>query len=174
MKLEKLYNLAHENKIDIHWFNLKHLGFLGLNVEKEGLPHMIFLDPSIKQDNKLYLEVLAHELGHYFTTVGNFINKPDIYSDNLQINKCEYKADKWACEFLITEEEIIRALNKNYVTSIHELANELEVSVHFSEKRLEYLSKQKQMLDLGKDKYLILTNLPNFYVYEFIGGQHGN
>jgi hypothetical protein len=172
-KIDKLYNLAHEANIDIHWFDLKHIGCLGLNIEKEGLPHMIFLDPSIKQDNKLHLEILAHELGHYFTTVGNFIDKSNIYSDNLQINKCENKADKWACEFLISEEEIIETLNKK-INCINELANELEFSVHFLVKRLEYLSRQKQMLDLGNNKYLVLTNLPNFYIYENIGGYHGN
>lgn len=174
MKLEKLYKLASDTKIDIHFFNLKETGSLGLNIEKEGLPHMIFLDPSIKHDNRLHLEVLAHELGHYFTTIGNFIKKSVIYSDNLHINKVENKADKWACEFLITEEEIIKSLNKSYITSIHDLANELDISINFAEKRLVYLSKQKQMLDLGNNKSLILTNLPNLYVYESIGGYYGN
>lgn len=165
-KLEALFNLAQKENIGIHWVELKEIGCLGLNVEKKGLPHMIFLDNSLRHDNELLLEIFSHELGHYFTTVGNFI-KGNVYSDSLQINKVENKANRWACEFLITEDEIITALNKN-ISTCDELADYLGVSTTILLKRLEYLALQKQMLDLSYGKYLILTNLPNFYIYNTI------
>jgi hypothetical protein len=172
-KLGKLYKLADEYKVDIHFFDLKEIGTLGINIEKEGLPHMVLLDNSLKKDDRVHLEVLAHELGHYFTTVGNFINNTIIYSDSLEINKAENKADRWACEYLITEEEIIKLLNEN-VVGMDDLAYYLGVSVKILTKRLGYLALKKQMLDLGENKYLVLTNLPSLYVYESIGLKHGN
>ena len=166
-KLEKLYNLADEHKIDIHFFDLKEIGTLGINIEKEGLPHMVLLDNSLKTDDMTHLEVLAHELGHYFTTVGIFINNNTIYSDSLEINKSENKANRWACEYLITEKELINLLNDN-VVNMDDLAYHLGVSVKILTKRLGYLALKKQMLELGGNKSLILTNLPSLYIYESI------
>lgn len=163
-KLEKLYDLADKNNISIHFFDLTEVGVLGLNIEKEGLPHIIFLDLKLKSNNTLHLEILAHELGHYFTTVGNTLNNKN-YREGLYNNKFENKADKWACEFLVTEEEIINALNKN-ITNIHELAEYLDVPLNILKKRLEYLSFQKQSIVVSDNKYLILTNLPNIYFYQ--------
>ena len=73
-KLEHLYELARHEHIGIHFFDLKEIGLLGLNVIKENMPHMIFLDYSVKEHKRLHTNVLAHELGHYFTTVGNTLN----------------------------------------------------------------------------------------------------
>lgn len=165
-KLEHLYELALNEHIDIHFFDLKEIDLLGLNVSKENMPHMIFLDHSIKKDKNLHLEVLSHELGHYFTTVGNSINSTN-YSTKILNNKYENKADRWACEFLITEDELVDAFNKN-ITNIHELAEYLDVSIEIILKRLEYLSLQKQTLKITSNKYLMLTNLPNIYFYENI------
>lgn len=163
-KLEKLYKLANDLNISIHFFELKHIGVLGLNVEKDNMPHMIFLDHSIKQDNKLHLEVLAHEIGHYFTTVGNFIDT-NSYSCKLQNGKCENKADRWAYEYLVPEEELILAINKKN-PNVYDLAEYLEVSLEFLTKRLEYLAFQKQTLYLGNNRHLVLTNLPNLIIHE--------
>jgi hypothetical protein len=55
-----------------------------------------------------------------------------------------------------------------------DLAYYLGVSVKILTKRLGYLALKKQMLDLGENKYLVLTNLPSLYVYESIGLKHGN
>lgn len=163
-KLEKLYDLAHKNNVAIHFFDLTEVGVLGLNVEKEGLSPLIFLDLKLKSNKDLHLEVLAHELGHYFTTVGNTLNNKN-YRDKLYNNKFENKADKWACEFLITEEEITNALNKN-ITNVYDIAEYLSVPLNILKKRLEYLSLQKQSIKVSDNKHLILTNLPNIYFYE--------
>ncbi|SCI11005.1 Domain of uncharacterised function (DUF955) [uncultured Clostridium sp.] len=128
------------------------------------MPHMIFLDHSIKNDKDLHLYTLAHELGHYFTSIGDSINSTN-YIQKILNNKCENKADKWALEFLIKENELIDALN-NDICSLHELAEYLDVSIEMILKRLEYLSLQKQTLKITNNKYLVLTNLPNIYIYE--------
>ncbi len=62
--------------------------------------------------------------------------------NKILIDKTENKALKWACEFLITEEEIIHVIN-SHATSVYEIAEELQVSINFLLKRLEFLSKRK-------------------------------
>ena len=166
-KLDMLYNLANKHNIQIHFFDLTITGCLGLNIEKENMPSMIFLDNSLKKDKNKHIEVLAEELGHYFTTVGTSVGNIKTYSDKLELNKVENKADKWATNFLITEEDIINLINKN-ITCIYEMADIIGVSVEILMKKFKYLSKVKQMLDLGNGKYLILTNLPSLIIYNKI------
>ena len=119
-KLDMLYNLANKHNIQIHFFDLTITGCLGLNIEKENMPSMIFLDNSLKKDKNKHIEVLAEELGHFFTSVGISVGNIKTYSDKLELNRVENKADKWATDFLITDEEIINLINKN-TTDINEM-----------------------------------------------------
>lgn len=172
-RLEKLYNLADKNNIKVYFFNLKEIGCLGLNIEKEEVGHLIFLDNKLKHNNKLHIEVLSHELGHHFTTQGNYISKPLSYLDKLQELKCESKANRWAYDYLVPKKDLIEAINKN-IDNINDLADYFDVRTEFMIKRIEYLSLRTQMLCLDNGKYLILTNLPNLYIYEDVGGFYGN
>lgn len=164
-KLEKLFELARNENIDIHWMELQEIGCLGLTIEKEGLPNMIFLDLSLKKNKHKLIKVLAEELGHHFTSYGNSINNIKMYKDKLDVARCENKATKWASFTLVTEEDIINLVNNN-VTYVHDMAEILGIDVKTIMKIFEYLSKKKNMLDLGNGKYLVLTNLPNIYIYE--------
>lgn len=170
-KLEQLYTVADNHNIKIYFFNLKEIGCLGLNIEKEEVGHMIFLDRSLLNNQKLHTEILAHELGHFFTTIGNYVNKSSSYNNMLIKNKCENKANRWAYDYLIPEKELIKIL-KRKITKLEDIAEYFDVRVEFLIKRLEYLALSKQMIDLDNGKYLILTNLPNLYIYEDLGGQH--
>ncbi len=167
-KLDKLYNLADRHNIRIHFFDLlEEIGCLGLHIEDEIISGRIFLDNSLKNDKNKHIEVLAEELGHFFTSVGVSVGNIKTYSDKLELNRCENKADRWATNFLITEEDIINLINKN-ITCVYEMADSLGVSVEILLKKFEYLSKSKQSLDLKNGKYLILTNLPNLIIYNSI------
>lgn len=166
-KLNQLLELAKKEKIDIHYLDIKEMGVLGLYVKNEGLPHMIFLDNSIKNDKYKLIEVLSEELGHYFTSIGNSINNIHTYRDKLIVGKCENKATKWATNFLVNEDDIIKLINNN-ITCIYEMADIMGVSVEILMKKFEYLSKTKQMIDLKNEKYLNLTNLPNLIIYNSI------
>lgn len=166
-KLDMLYNLANKHNIQIHFFDLTITGCLGLNIEKENMPSMIFLDNSLKKDKNKHIEVLAEELGHFFTSVGISVGNIKTYSDKLELNRVENKADKWATNFLITDEEIINLINKN-ITDINEMAEVLSVPYEIVLKKLKNLSITKQYLDLGNGKYLMLTNFPNLIIYQDI------
>ena len=163
--LEKMYDLAHKNNIVIHFFNLKEIGLLGLNVEKEELPHMIFLDLKLKGNNDLHLEVLGHELGHYFTTVGNALNIKS-YRDILYNNKFENKATDWSTNYIITNKELTKALEYG-CNSFYEIAEFLNVNEFIVRDKFEYLARKSSTgyVQLGSYK-VILTNLPNIYLYK--------
>jgi hypothetical protein len=132
----------------------------------KNLPSTILLDYSLKNDNNKHLEVLAEELGHHFTSFGNSICV-NTYFDKLNVLKCEYKADKWATDTLISDSEIINLIN-NGVVCVYEMAEILEVPFEVLIKKFTYLSKKNQFLNLGNDRYLLLTNLPNLIIYNQI------
>lgn len=166
--LDKLYNIADKHNIKIHFFDLlEETGCLGLHLEDEIISGRIFLDNSLKKDKNKHIEVLAEELGHFFTSVGISVGNIKTYSDKLELNKVENKADKWATNFLITDEEIISLVNKN-ITDINEMAEILSVPYEIVLKKLKNLSITKQYLDLGNGKHLILSNFPNLIIYQDI------
>lgn len=76
--------------------------------------------------------VLAEELGHHHTTVGNILDQGDISNQ-----KQEYIARKWAYERIVPRDSIEAALHKGY-TEIWDLAEYLEVDEEFLRDALQY------------------------------------
>lgn len=74
--------------------------------------------------------VLAEELGHYHTTVG------DILTDSHDSRKQEYKARLWAYEKLIGLERLVDAYLAGCET-IHDTAEYLDVTAEFLEEAIE-------------------------------------
>lgn len=160
-KLSKLFNLLESENIDFFFSNLKLFDKLGIYTNINGIP-VISIDYTIKYDKIKLLEILAEEMGHHFTTVGDYSN-PNTYQDILMANKCENKALRWATEYLLPESEICNLISKNI--DVYEMAAAAEVSVEFFMKRLEFLSLEKNTLNINGD-ILVLDNLPMFYLYK--------
>lgn len=76
--------------------------------------------------------ILAEELGHYYTSVGNILDQDDINN-----RKQERRARGWAYERLIPWKKIVHAYH-NGARSNYELAEELDVSERFLESALHY------------------------------------
>lgn len=159
-KLSKLFDLIESENIDFFFANLKLVNKLGLYSCKDGYS-VIVIDYTLKYNKIALTEVLAEELGHHFTTVGDFSNI-NTYQDMLKHNKSENTALKWATEFLISEDEICNLVLEDITAE--EMAERCEVSLEFFLKRLEFLSKKRDFLDLNNGSKLALTNLPVFYV----------
>ena len=67
-----------------------------------------------------YRSVLAHELGHHFTTIGNTL--PCMmysYSSCLNSGRAEYRANKWAADHLIPSDKLATALKSNKIGRAH-------------------------------------------------------
>ena len=93
--------------------------------------------------------VLAEELGHYHTTVGNILDQ-SLASNRKQ----ELRARVWAYNHLIGLIGIIKAF-EHHCDSLHSMADYLGVTEKFLEEALAYY----------KSKYGIYTYLDNYIIY---------
>lgn len=76
--------------------------------------------------------LLAEEIGHYFTSTGDVLEQ-----SNLDNEKQELKARRWAYEKLLPEDTIYKALRHGY-TEIWELSEYLDVDEDFLKDALRY------------------------------------
>lgn len=73
--------------------------------------------------------VLAEELGHHFTSVGN-ATVCHCYADRVFIDKTEHKAMVWACRYLIPEHDLDEAVRCGH-HSLWDLADYFTVTENF-------------------------------------------
>lgn len=93
--------------------------------------------------------VLAEELGHHHTSVGNILNMEDLSN-----RKQERQARLWGYNKLIGLAGIVNAFESG-CQSAYEAAEFLEVTV-------EYL---QECIDCYRDKYGICTEIGNYIIY---------
>ena len=101
--------------------------------------------PTIKEK----ADVLAEELGHYYTSVGNILDLSDV-----QNRKQERQARIWAYNKRIGLYGLIRAYEHG-CSSRYEIAEFMEVTEEFLE----------DAIHCYRDKYGICTNVDNYVVY---------
>lgn len=107
---------------------------------------------AIRQDIKTTTEkscVLAEELGHHYTSVGDIIDLSDV-----QNRKQERQARLWAYNKQIGLYGLIRAFEHG-CTSLHEIAEYLEVTEQFLHEAIECY----------RNKYGICTAVDNYVIY---------
>lgn len=93
--------------------------------------------------------VLAEELGHHYTTVGNILDQ-----SNTSNRKQELRARLWAYNKNIGLQGIIKAYEKN-LTNLDDVADFLEVTPEFLQDALKcYRSKYSPYIEL--DNYIII------------------
>lgn len=80
--------------------------------------------------------ILAEELGHYYTTVGNILDQRDISNQ-----KQEYRARAWAYERLLPLYEINRAILAGCHT-FYDMAEYLDLDESFLQEAFDYYSSK--------------------------------
>ena len=115
----------------------------GLYIDKN-----IALASSLKTSNEKTC-VLAEELGHYHTTVGNILDQR-----KAENRKQELHARAWAYNKMIGLDGIIKAYEHN-CHSLHETAEFLNVTEDFLRDALKYY----------KSKYGECTTIDNYIIY---------
>lgn len=93
--------------------------------------------------------ILAEELGHYYTTIGNILDQ-----GKYENRKQERRARAWAYERLVSLTSLIEAA-KQGIRNRYELAEYLGVSERFIEEAAQYY----------KEKYGIYHEIGNYIVY---------
>lgn len=108
----------------------------------------IALDKDLKTTHEKAC-VLAEELGHHYTTVGNIIDLTDA-----QNRKQERQARLWAYNKQIGLTGIIKAFEAG-CQGVHEIAEYLEVTEEFLHEAIECY----------RNKYGVYTTLDNYIIY---------
>ncbi len=123
--IEKLFDIAEENNIDIDYFKMRKVSSLSV-------PGAIAIDTrklTGTQDTNVHL---AHELGHCMT--GSFYN---IYCKYDIKSRHEYRADKWAITTLIPFNRLLEALESG-ITETWQLAEHFNVTGTFIDKTISF------------------------------------
>lgn len=116
-ELKELFQIIKNENIVFEETNIQYKDLKGIYLTVPGIPPTIGISKSIANDRCKYISLIAEELGHHFTSVGNLIINSENYSEKLQKNKKENIAKKWAANFLISDEDFVRALYKCISTS---------------------------------------------------------
>lgn len=142
-KLELLENEAYRSNIDV-------VNYHFLSERIKGL----YCDGTIALSDKIPTQsekscILAEELGHYHTTVGDIVQQ---FSD--ADHKQEHRARVWAYNRLIGMQGIINSYKRG-CSSLHDTADYLEVTEEFLSEALMYY----------KSRYGLFTVVDNYIIY---------
>lgn len=164
-KLEKLLQIISDENIILHYDDSLPYKLEGLYVNIKDVGPAIFLLNRLKQNKSRHIEILGEELGHHFTSVGDSICNASTYRDKLNILKCEKQATDWSTNYIITNKELTKALESG-CNSFYEISEFLNVNEHIVRDKFECLARKSSTgyIQLGSYK-VILTNLPNIYLY---------
>ena len=124
--LLELYEFAENHNIDVDWVPLT--ASKSLSMPFPDGSYGIAVDPWKMDTLEIETVLLSHELGHCMT--GSFYNK---YATCDVRRKHENRADKWAIQNLISEEELDDAVADGYA-DIWSLAEHFNVTEDFMRK----------------------------------------
>ncbi len=106
----------------------------GIYLAIPNLPPVIGISNRLCECGPNFRCVLAEELGHHFCTVGNTLPQQFYhYRNRLCVSQSEYRALKWAAEYLMPEDELGEAFHSGCIEawSIAEWFNVTEEMVRF-------------------------------------------
>ena len=142
-KLEKLEQEAFEDKVKVHDYYLGEDSLKGIYIDGN-----VAINTSVSNSTEKTC-VLAEELGHHHTSVGDIIDMTDT-----QNRKQERQARLWGYNKLIGLTGIINAFRAG-CQSGHEVAELLDVTE-------EYI---QECIDCYRDKYGVYTEIDNYVIY---------
>ena len=135
MNLDKLYNIAEKEKIDIINFKMKKSKARIINIDNS----YIFIDYSRIHTYTEEKCLLAEELGHYY-----FSAYYSFSSSQINIDKQEYKALKWKSLVCVPLKSILSCFKKG-ICNLSDIATELQVEPTMVEFAYNYY-KENNML----------------------------
>lgn len=137
--MEKMLQLAHVKGIIVEHFYLQP-PLMGIYICQEGRPPLIGLSTAIETVAEKR-SIMAEELGHHFTTTGDclpcqFYN----YTHRMNISRAEYKAIRWAANYLISDDALLDAF-RDFVDTPSALAEYFQVVPEIITLRLKLFEK---------------------------------
>lgn len=136
MNILDMYKIAENEKIDILDFNWTNTKARIFEIDKN---YYIGLDYKQLYNSIEEKEILAEELGHYYQNALYYIN-----SDKTLVDKCEYRARKWAYSVLVPfhklQEKIIQGFN------LYDLADYFDVDYNYMNDCINFYTEKYGVL----------------------------
>jgi Zn-dependent peptidase ImmA (M78 family) len=127
----------------------------------------IALNRDLAEGSPEYRSILAEELGHHFTSIGESSPLTTMsYHDRIQRDRVETKAVRWASDFLIPTEQLLCTIEDCSVSCMQELADAFQVTVELIQHKLYYMSCTTLYWSLSDGRSLCLASLPSIYIYD--------
>ncbi|MBF4693978.1 ImmA/IrrE family metallo-endopeptidase [Fusibacter ferrireducens] len=126
---------------------------------------IIVMNEDIKDETE-FRHVLAHELGHYFTTITTKSLSPySSYLDILNTHRNESRAIRWACDYLIPTYDLLGYLKSQKGVSIADIALAFKVTEEMITMKFTIMSLERLYWKVDDKRSLVLTSLPSIYMY---------
>lgn len=128
--------------------------------------YIILINEKIKNNERLYRAVLAEEIGHYRTTIGDITpRKYMCYSERIELDKKELAALKWATDFLVPTDKLIDTIKNKVALTFEELLDHFYVTEEFLMLKFKFMAKKKIVWELDDKRYLCLHSLPTVSIF---------
>ncbi len=138
--MEGMLDIAESEQIKVEYFSFND-PLKGIYYVEAGMPPIIGLDYSLNDSIPLLRSVMAEELGHHFTSVGICMPKEFYnYAARQHIDKAEYKALRWAANYLISDDALLDAL-REVLDGVSTLAEYFMVTPEIVRLRLKLFEK---------------------------------
>lgn len=158
-----LFNLIEKENIIVEYVDFSPT-IQGLYYKADGCQPIIGINENIVSNKRLFTCVLAEELGHHFTSVGDSTAEYYSLAHRINLNKTEALALRWATQFLLPLDEIIDAI-KQGLTNMAELSDFLDVTDGFLIERFKFIAKKQAYIKIEENLFVVLTSLPNLYLF---------
>lgn len=131
----QLLKTAYEHGIVVEYLDMQS-SIEAFYFNRPECPPVIGLSKRIFKNIAHYRTVLAHELGHHFTSAqSTVIHAYFKFADRIEIGRDEYRAMAWAAKYLMPTREITKALHAG-INSIWEMAEYFRVDEELVKLRL--------------------------------------
>ena len=138
--MEGMLDIAESEQIKVEYFSFND-PLKGIYYVEAGMPPIIGLDYSLNDSIPLLRSVMAEELGHHFTSVGICMPKEFYnYTARQHIDKAEYKALRWATNYLISDDALLDAF-RDGIDGVSTLAEYFMVTPEIVNLRLKLFEK---------------------------------
>lgn len=135
----------------------------------DGDYYIILINERIKNNMRHYRAVLAEEIGHYMTTIGDITPRRYMCdSERIILDKKELHALKWATDFLVPTKRLIKIIRDKRVSSCQELADLFLVPEDFLVQKFKFMAKERPAWVLDNRRSLVLSSLPSIFIYEHL------
>lgn len=139
--MNRLWRIIEKEKIRVEYADMSDIPERpkGLYMYDPNTGPIIILD--IKMTGRILKCVLAHEIGHFYTSPRtNILKAYTSTNQRTQIAQDERNALEWACSFLMPNVEFCRALSDGY-TDAYNLAGYFDVTEWMVHRKFGFITK---------------------------------